>query len=377
MPRFDLIVLGLGGVGSSALYHAARRGKKVLGIDRFAPGHDRGSSHGETRIIREAYFEHPDYVPLLTRSYRLWHELEHFTGRPLFHQVGLLQVGPEGGVVVPGVLRSARSHGLSIEQLTADEVRRRYPGVAMRSGDIAALEKRAGYLMVEKCVLAHLEAAQRHGASRIDQVTAQTLEATANGIAVRAGGETFLADRLVIAAGAWSKDLLHALRVPLKVLRKHLYWFADGSSDYLRTRGFPTFFFESPSGMFYGFPQIDSLGLKVARHSGGIEIDDPTDDPRPPDPEDRRLVREFLDQSLPGVGPTLTREKTCFYTMSPDEHFIIDRHPDDPRVAFAAGLSGHGFKFTSGLGEILVDLALDGGTSQPIDFLSLKRFTAQ
>ncbi len=377
MQHYDAIVLGLGGVGSAALFHLVRRGYRVLGLDRFPAGHDRGSSHGETRVIRQAYFEHPDYVPLLRRSYELWHELEAVSGEPLIHQVGLLQVGPADGMVVNGVLRAAALHDLPIETLSAAQTQRRFPGVSVPAGSIGVFERNAGYLLVERCVLAHLAAAQGAGAQARHDCDVQGWDASDSGIVVNTVAERFTADRLVIAAGSWSSDLLTGLAIPLRVLRKHLHWFAGAPTEYRQSAGFPTFLFELPQGIFYGFPRINAAGLKVAEHSGGTVITDPLTDPRQPDPADDARVRQFLRTCLPGVGPDRTRHCVCFYTVSPDEHFLIDRHPASDRVVFAAGLSGHGFKFASVLGEVLADLALSGGSPLPVDFLSLRRFAAR
>lgn len=381
MTHHEVIVLGLGGVGSAALYQIARRGHRVLGIDRFHDGHSRGSSHGQTRVIRQAYFEHPDYVPLLREAYRLWAELETEAKEQLFHRVGLLQVGPPDGIVISGVRGAARTHELPIEELDVAEVRRRYPGVGIAEEHVGLFEANAGYLLVERCVLAHLRAARRAGAETITDLRATAWATTASGVAVRtADGVLHRADRLVLAPGAWASELIGELPVSLQVLRKHLHWFAvDGPkskrSTYQQSRGFPTFMFEVPEGIFYGFPAIDRDGLKVAEHSGGEPIDDPLHVVRAPDPEDDRRVREFLDRCLPKVGQQRTRHATCLYTMSPDEHFLLDHHPVSERVAFAAGLSGHGFKFASVLGAVLADLVLDGGSRLPIDFLSLQRFS--
>jgi monomeric sarcosine oxidase len=374
MSHYDVIVLGLGGAGSAALYHTARRGARVLGLDRFPGGHDRGSSHGETRIIRQAYFEHADYVPLLLRAYELWDDLQRQANETLLHKVGLLQVGPPRGCVVRGVLAAARQHQLSVESLAASEVERRFPGVRVPPGQMGVFEPKAGYLKVERCVLAHLAAAQAAGAETIHNTQIDTWEPTENGLHVRTSVGEFIADRLIIAAGAWAGDLLGEINFPpLRVLRKQVYWYAGNAPEYQKSSGFPTFLFELPQGVFYGFPEIGG-GLKVAEHSGGVEISDPLHEPRLPDAADEARVRDFLAQCLPGVGTTQIKHSVCFYTMSPDENFLVDRHPASERVVFAAGLSGHGFKFTSVLGEALADLSLAGGTSLPIEFLSLRRF---
>lgn len=369
---YDAIVIGTGGVGSAAAYHLARRGAKVLGLDRFPGGHDRGSSHGQTRIIRQAYFEHPDYVPLLKRAYKLWAALEREAGEKLFHQVGLLQIGPENRPVVRGVLESARRHQLAVEKLDAAEIGRRWKAFRVPEGSVGAYEPGAGYLRVENCVLAHLAAAQRHGAELKMGVAVTSWRPDGSGIRVITDQGEFLAARLVVTAGPWAPQLLADLGICMEVRRKHLYWL--GTSDpALDQSCFPTFLYELPQGVFYGFPAIDPLGVKVAEHSGGEVVDDPLSDPRQLDERDLGRVKEFLSQCMPAVAGPVHRHDVCFYTMSPDEHFLVDRHPQSGSVVFAAGLSGHGFKFTSVLGEALVEMALDGGTSLPVAFLNCQR----
>jgi sarcosine oxidase len=377
MTYYDVIVLGTGGVGSAAAYRLARRGAKVLGIDQFPGGHDRGSSHGETRVIRQAYFEHPDYVPLLLRAYELWRELEQESGTDLLHQVGLLQVGPPEGFVVRGVLEAAQLHGLKVEPLTADEVPRRFSGLRAAEGSMGVFEPAAGYLKVERCVLAHLAAARQCGAEFQFGVTAREWHADGSGVRLVTDQGEFSTSKLVITAGPWAPQLLADLGVPLVVRRKHLYWFPTSDRSYHEGGGCPTYLYELPHGVFYGFPQIDELGVKVAEHSGGAIVDNPTNDARPLDPADLARVESFLAQYLPGVGRPMQRRSVCFYTMSPDEHFLVDRHPHQENVFFVAGLSGHGFKFTSVLGEALADLALNGKTKLPIEFLGLHRFNKE
>jgi len=372
---YDAIVLGTGGVGSAALFHLARRGLRVLGIDRFGPGHDRGSSHGETRIIRQAYFEHPDYVPLLLRAYELWAELEELTGEKLFHQVGLLQVGPRYGAVVSGVLKSARQHGLTVEELTASETEQRFPGFAVPPELTGVYEPRAGYLLVENCVLAHLQAARNHGAEQLPETTVTSWRAEGSGVAVTTDRGEFRGGRLIISPGAWAGELLSSLNIPLEVRRKHVYWFSATVPEYSASSGCPTFLYELPQGVFYGFPSLPSYGLKCAEHSGGKAVADPTGDARAFDPKDYEGVTGFLANHLPGVTLNRSRHSVCFYTMTPDENFIVDRHPLFPQIAFAAGLSGHGFKFTGVLGQALADLAIEGMTKLPVEFLRLARLT--
>jgi sarcosine oxidase len=377
METYDIIVLGAGGVGSATVYQLAKRGAKVLGIERFSAGHDRGSSHGETRVIRQAYFEHPNYVPLLLRAYELWRELESLSGVDLLHQVGLLQVGPPDGQVVHGVLEAARLHNLAVDRLSAAEVHQRFPGFRVPQGSVGVFEPAAGYLNVERCVLTHLAAAKDSGADFVFNSTVHDWQVNRNTIRVTTSEGAFETARLVIAAGPWAPQLLADLRLPLHVRRKHVYWFPADDSGYSAKQGCPTYLFELPNGVFYGIPKIDDLGLKAAEHTGGVTIADPATDPRQLDPADLARVEAFLAAYLPGVGRPLQRHSVCFYTMSPDEHFIVDRHPQHENVVFAAGLSGHGFKFTSVLGEALTDLALKGQTELPVGFLSVSRFSSR
>jgi monomeric sarcosine oxidase len=374
VQRYDAIVLGAGGIGSAALYHIARRGVRVLGVDRFQPPHDRGSTHGHTRVIRQAYFEHSDYVPLLLESYRRWYELEQQAGRKLFHQIGLIQLGPADGLVVSGVMQAAAQHQLIVERLTASEVQRRWPGLSGDDGLVGVFEPAAGYLFVEDCVQAHLDAARAHGAELLANTEVLSWSADAAAVRVQTTQGEFSAKRLIITAGAWASQMITELNVPLTVRRKSLFWFATTGSQYEAAAGFPVFLFELPHGIFYGFPKLDERGVKFAEHSGGQVVADPLAVDRAIDENEKRRLTDVLATHLPDVSPRVTDHSVCLYTMTPDEHFIVDRHPTYGNVAFVAGLSGHGFKFAPVLGQALADLALDGGTGLPIDFLSASRF---
>lgn len=372
----EVIVLGCGGVGSAAAYHLARRGISVLALEQFEGPHDRGSSHGETRIIRQAYFEHPDYVPLLLRAYTQWHELERFSDQQLFYPVGLLQVGHADGPVLTGLRKSRDLHKLPLVELTAKEIQSRYPGISVPEGMTGLLELTAGFLRVEDCVRAHQAAARQSSAKILNNCTVTSWSSTPERLSVHTNQGTFTCNRLVVTAGPWAPQLLRQLNIPLVVRRKHLYWLdASESGPYSMHHPFPTFLFDLPDGCFYGFPVIDALGLKAAEHSGGQEVTDPLHDERLPDAADAARVQAFLKQCLPQVSSKVNKQGVCYYTMSPDEHFLVDTFPDDPRVCFAAGLSGHGFKFTSVLGEILADLSLEQGTSLPAEFLGISRFS--
>ena len=374
MERYDTIVLGIGGVGSAALFHLARRGVRAVGIDRFSPPHGRGSTHGQSRVIRQAYFEHPDYVPLLVESYRLWNELERLHGESLFHQTGLIQIGSADGHVVPGVLRAAEEHGLAVEQLPAAAVQKRWPGLRVEGDLVGVFEPAAGYLLVEECVRAHLRAARAAGADLLTDTEVVSWSASDDQVRVRTSNGEIVASRLIVAAGAWAASLLADLQVPLVIRRKSLFWFESNTAEYDVAAGFPVYLFELPAGVFYGFPKLESRGVKVAEHTGGRVVEDPLVVDRAVDSTEQHRLADFLAAHLPAVSRHVSDHTVCLYTMSPDEHFLVDRHPAHENIVFAAGLSGHGYKFTAVLGKALAQLALDGGTELPIGFLSLARF---
>lgn len=373
MSSYDVIVLGVGGFGSSACYHAARRGASVLGLEQFTPAHDRGSSHGETRIIRQAYFEHADYVPLLIRAYELWDDLERQTGRKLFYRVGLMISGRPDGAAVRGTRLAAIQHNLPLESVTAGDAERRFPAFRIPDDHDVVFEANAGYLKVEDCTNAHIDLAERYGADLRFQTPVTSWESDGRTITVRTDREEFTGKQLVLAAGAWSSRCLGGLNVPLTVIRKYIAWFPVRPEHRALIQQSPTFFYELGPRQFYGFPSIDGMALKMAEHTGGDPVDDPSSIDRGQSPADVAPLSNFLRHAIPGVDPTPARHSVCMYTRTPDLHFVVDRHPRFENVVIACGFSGHGYKFTSVLGEVLADLALEGRTSAPIDFLSVNR----
>lgn len=373
MKSVDVIVLGTGGIGSAALWHLAQRGVKVLGIDRFSCPHDKGSTHGQTRLIRMAYYEHPDYVPLLKRAYELWAQLESDTGNKLFHQCGILQVSPGEGRVYPGVLASAKEHNLNVEPLTSDEVQKRFPGFRVREPLKAVFEPGAGYLKVEACVSAFIDEAQKAGATIQSGETVVSWKPTSTGVEVTTDRRTYSAGHLIITAGSWANDFLADLGIQFEVLRKSLYWYEPASSIYREGEGGVGFIYETALGNYYGFPQIDDDGVKLAEHTGGWPVENPLTINRDEDPQETARIRGFLRQFLPEVTLTQKKFATCLYTLSPDRRFVVDRHPEFPQVSFVAGLSGHGYKFASVLGEVLADWSTTGKTVLPVGFLSADR----
>lgn len=373
--RYDVIVLGVGGMGSSAAFELARRGRRVLALEQLVPGHDRGSSHGQTRVIRKAYYEHPDYVPLLRRAYERWYDLEQRRGRRLLTECGVLSVGPPDGEVVEGVRRAAAEHRLPIEDLTADEMRRRFPALRPDDGWEGVLEREAGFLDVEECVRAYADEAQTLGAEVRTGEPAVAWEASGDSVRVRTASGTCSAARLVVTAGAWASRMLAELGLPLRVLRKTLHWFGTEDDRLFRRDAFPIYMLETSRGFYYGFPVIDPAGHKVARHDGG-ELTDPATVNREATEADAADCRDFLRRHLPQAAGPLRRGKVCLYTVTPDHHFVIDVHPRYPQVAIACGFSGHGFKFASVVGEVLADLAEKGRTELPIGRFAVSRFRA-
>lgn len=373
---YDAIVVGLGGVGSAALYHLARQGARVLGLDQHPPDHHKGSSHGHSRVIRRAYFEHPDYVPLLNRAYEHWAALSALSQQELLLPVGVLQVGPPEGEVMQGVLQSAQTHGLAVEQLTGAQVQDRFPGFIVPAHHEAVLEKQAGVLRVETCVQVMLQAALDAGAvaQRPAEVTGWTPEA--HGVTVQTGAGAMKARHLVLSPGAYYRDLLGGLDLPLHVLGKTQLWF-EARPELQVSAGCPAFLFEGDEGIFYGLPAFDGRGVKLAQHDGGERLDAPNAWARPVPAQEVDAVQAFRRRAIPSLGAHIIDQQRCMYTCTPDGHFIVDRHPACASVSFAVGLSGHGFKMVPSLGEALADLALHGETALPISLFSAGRAALQ
>lgn len=362
-------------MGSASCLALARRGLRVLGLETFGLAHDRGSSHGQTRIIRKAYFEHPDYVPLLNRAYSMWDELGTESGKSLFQRVGLLMLGIPGSEVLAGVRLAAQQHRLAIHDLPLVEVRSRFPGFAP-GGDMQALfEPDAGLLHAEMCVRSMAELAINRGATIHFDQPAIAWRAGNGVVEVQTTAGRFNAARLIITAGAWTGRLLADLRLPLTVVRKVQLWFA-ADQRYRADRGCPVFCADPGDSFFYGAPIVVGDEMKVAEHSGREVVADPDKVDRDLHEHDAARVAAFVRGNLLGVTPAPIRHAACMYTMTPDGHFILDRHPLHESVCFAAGFSGHGFKFAPLIGSIMADLAIDGRTSEPIRFLGLNRFSS-
>lgn len=375
--RYDVIVAGLGAMGSAAAFHLARRGQRVIGLDRFAPPHDRGSSSGRSRIIREAYFEHPAYVPLVQRAYELWRELEYGSGRMLMTPTGGLMIGPPEGELVTGALASARAHELRHEVLDAAALAQRYPGMTPAPDTVAVWEPRAGVLFPEACIEEHLRAAANAGAELRGEQPATRWTATDAGVEVVTPHETLTAGSLILAAGAWMGELLPDAGLSLDVRRQPLFWFEPlGEPERFSPQRFPVFIWEHDLGRFiYGFPDFGD-GVKLARHGEG-EPTAPGSVRRDVTRVEAEEVRSTAERLMPGaIGPPRSAV-TCLYTNTPDHHFVLDAHPAHPNVWIASPCSGHGFKFSSAIGEILADWVTGREPRFDLSLFRLARFQSQ
>jgi sarcosine oxidase len=373
--RFDAIVIGLGGMGSAAAYHLARRGQRVLGLEQFDLLHELGSSHGLTRIIRLAYHEHPSYVPLLRRAYELWHDLEANAGERLLVTTGSLEGGPEDGTTFRGALEAAELHDLPHEVLDAADMRRRYPAYAgFDASTRAVYQPDGGFLLAERTILAHVNGALAAGAELRFREPALRWEAVGDGVRVETERGTYEADRLVVAAGAWARSLVPSLDRLAVPERQVLAWLQPTAVELFEADRFPVFLIDVEEGSYYGFPIHDVPGFKFGRYHHLEEPMNPSDTDRSVRPDDEAVLRAFAERYFPdGAGPTVML-KGCIFTNSPDEHFLLDTLPDAPQVSLFAGESGHGYKFASVVGKILADLAVDGATRHDIGLFRLDRF---
>jgi sarcosine oxidase len=370
---YDAVIAGLGAMGSAAAWALARRGLQVLGLEQYASPHPRGSSHGRTRIIREAYFEHPLYVPLVQRAYALWTALEADTGRALLRLTGGLMLGRPDTDVFAGALRSAQEHGLAHEVLTAPAVRRRFPGLEPADDMEAVFEPRAGLLFTEACVEALQLGARRHGAVLEHGQPVIAWEADGAGVSVTTSEGHFRAGHLVVSAGPWLPRLA-GLALPLHVERQLSHWFAPAAQPqaFDAERCPVTIWEHAPGRVFYTIPDPGGHGFKAGIHHEGERVD-PDTVRREPDAGDEAPVRALLARFLPAANGRLVDARVCLYTNAPDGHFVLDRHPQWPRVILASPCSGHGFKFAPAVGEALADLVTGGSRRLDLSPFALAR----
>lgn len=369
--RYDVVVVGVGGMGSAALYHLARRGTSALGVERFDLLHEQGSSHGLTRIIRLAYFEHPDYVPLLRRAYELWRELEEEAREQLLWITGIVEGGER---ILDGVLRSCAEHDLAHEVLTGAEVAERFPAYRLPPQLQVAYQPDGGFVTPERCIVAHVRGALARGATFSARERVLEWAETESGVRIRTDRREVEAERLVLTAGAWSQDVARLPAGSVRGVRQSLAWLQPSRPELFRPERMPVFNLALDDEHFYGFPEHGIPGFKLGRYDHHGSGGDPDAIDRTPTRDDEQPLRAFAERYFPeGAGPTVAL-KTCLFEPSPDEHFFIDLHPQAPAAVVAAGFSGHGYKFCSVVGEILADLALDGSTRHDIGLFRLDRF---
>jgi sarcosine oxidase len=370
----DVIVIGLGAMGSATLFELSRRGVRALGIDRFAPPHTQGSTHGRTRIIREAYFEHPLYVPLVRRAYELWDELERESGRTLLHRTGGLMIGPADGAIVAGAQRSAIEHDVPHEMLTADEVRRRWPAYDPPDDHAALFELRAGLLLPEACVETYLALARRNGATTRMDERVHSWHADGNGAAVTTDVATYRAGQVVLTAGAWLRELVPDAPLPLTIERQMFHWFEPTARrDLHHATRCPLALWEfDRDRMVATFPDLGD-GVKAGVHHEG-ETTDPATVRRSTTPDEDAGIREILGRLMPDAAGRQLEARVCLYTNTPDRDFLIDAHPTRPSALLVSPCSGHGFKFASAIGEVVADIVAHGKTAFDLTPFRLDRF---
>ena len=372
---FDVIVIGLGANGSSAIYHLSKTGYKVCGIDRFTPPHTHGSSHGQSRIIRQAYHESPMYVPLVKAAYILWNELEQLSGKKLFLKTGDIILGNADSTIVNGARLSAEMHGIAYEYLDSSDIQKRFPALKPTADTVAVVESNAGILFPEECIKTNLEQASNKGAALLYNETVTAIIPTDNVVEIVTDKGHCQAAKLIVSAGAWLGDLMPALHLPLSVKRQVLFWFTNANKhtqQFFLPDKLPVFIWEYTKGsIFYGFPDIGD-GIKIAPHHEG--------QPTHPDV----LTKYVSDEEVAGMkaianthlamDPVFHNSDVCMYTNTPDEHFIIDYHPQYNNILIASPCSGHGFKFSSLTGKILADMALEKAVPFDITPFRINRF---
>ena len=378
---FDVIVIGVGSMGSSACYFLAQRGYKVLGLEQFDISHEFGSHAGQSRIIRKAYFEHSDYVPLLNRAYKNWKEFEKETAEQIYFRTGLVYFGPPDHPIMKGVRQSASLYGIEVNRMDASSSSKKFLQFTIPDHFECLYEPDAGFLPPEKSIRLYAEQAEKNGAEIHSQEKVLDWKKDGDGIAVRTDKNNYSCGKLVITAGAWAAKMIPGFPGKLKITRQFVAWVKMKNENDFALNNFPCWLIadDEKPGAYYGFPVLptkkfgEPAGLKLAHHYPGGQTD-PDNVYRKSTKDDEENLKYALEKYFPGSFESFLSSKICLYSNSPDENFIIDLLPGNENVVIACGFSGHGFKFVSVVGEILADLAIKGKTEFPIDFLSAKRF---
>ena len=372
--EFDCIVIGVGAMGSATLYNLAKRGRRVLGLEQFDIPHAEGSSHGVNRIIRLAYYEHPSYVPLLRRAYELWSEIESIAGEQLIYKTGSIDTAPAGHEVFEGSLESCLLHDIPHRVLNHAQINEQFPGYQLPLGHMGILQQDGGFVLSERSIVAYANAAMSEGAEIHAREVVSGWEPDQGGVRVFTDRGEYTAERLIITAGAWSSGLIPILEGLAVPERQVLAWLQPIDGSLYTPEVFPVFNAYFDEGRYYGFPVFGIPGFKVGRYHHLEEIIDLDSTIKTVNGEDEALLRSAVEKYFPKANGTTMTLKTCMFTNTPDEHFIVDSLPGNTQVVVAAGFSGHGFKFASVIGEILSDLAIKGETEHDIDLLKIDRF---
>ncbi|HMK18429.1 MAG TPA: N-methyl-L-tryptophan oxidase [Chitinophagaceae bacterium] len=379
---FDVIVIGVGSMGSATCYYLSKRGYKVLGLEQFDITHELGSHAGQSRIIRKAYFEHPDYVPLLESAYKNWSSLEQETGEELYFKTGLLYAGTSSNEMIKGVKQSASLYNIELEKLDLANAANRFPQFTLPGNFEVLFEPEAGFITPEKAISLYALQAKQNGATININEKVITWKKDGANIIVTTDKSSYQCNKLIITAGAWAGKMIPGLAEIIKVTRQFVAWIKTKNDDQFELKKFPCWMIgdDLKQGCYYGFPLLDTekfgepAGLKLAHHFP-FQKTDPDNVNRQTTQDDIENLKYCLNKYLSGVFDSILHTKICLYANSPDENFIIDKLPGyEENVSIACGFSGHGFKFASVIGEILADLAIEGRSDLPIEFLNAKRF---
>ncbi|WHY91535.1 N-methyl-L-tryptophan oxidase [Neobacillus cucumis] len=370
--HYDVIIVGAGSMGMAAGYYLSKLGIKTLLLDRNNPPHDQGSHHGETRIIRHAYGEGNQYVPLVLRAQELWEQLQAESNKRLFLQTGVLGVGAPGSPFIRGAIHSGKEYSLPFEVLSSEEMAYRWPGVTFPEGFTGCFETRSGVLFSEQCIQAFRDLGIENGMTLLPFTKAEKIEVHSNGATITTANDTYHSDFAVVSAGAWSGKLLKDLGLDLSLqpTRKTVSWL-ECDQELYDSSLFPAFTVDLLNAHYYGFPSIGGSGVKIGRHDGGVLVD-PDETVSPYGADDEQEMRTFLEKYMPGANGPLVKGRTCFYTLTPDEDFILDKHPEYPHLFIAAGFSGHGFKFSSVIGEVISQVVTKGKADYDLSRFSIR-----
>lgn len=384
MTDFDVIVIGVGSMGSSACYHLAKRGYKVLGLEQFDITHEYGSHAGQSRIIRKAYFENPDYVPLLKRAYENWKGFEAETGTQLFFKTGLLYFGPPGNLLIKGVKQSASLYNIEANEISRAEINKQFSQFKIPQNFQTLFEPDAGFVTPEKTIRLYVQQAIKNGCEIHANEKVIEWKKEGSGISVATGKNIYHCQKLIITAGAWAGKMIPGFAETIKVTRQFIAWIKPKNWDAYSFSKFPCWLMtdDTKPGCYYGFPILPKPGfegpggLKIAHHHPAVETA-PEHVNRQMTKDDEDNLRSAFNKYFNDDFGSVLSYKICLYANSPDEDFIIDKLPGyEEQVIIACGFSGHGFKFVPVVGEILADLATGGRTNLPIEFLGLKRISA-